>query len=76
MLFAGPAVAKNPLLPIDTSSPRATMQSFLALTEAAADRYQVYRDSPSRTSQQALEQIDNKVERLFDLSETAPANRK
>ncbi|MGB5671472.1 MAG: mechanosensitive ion channel family protein, partial [Sedimenticolaceae bacterium] len=76
VLFAGPAVAKNPLLPIDTSSPRATMQSFLALTEAAADRYQVYRDSPSRTSQQALEQIDNKVERLFDLSETAPANRK
>jgi len=39
VLFAGTAVATNPLLPIDTSSPRATMQSFLALTEAAADRY-------------------------------------
>ncbi len=75
VLFAGAAVAKNPLLPIDTSSPRATMQSFLALTKEAAERYQTFRDSPSRASQQALEQIDNKVERLFDLSKVSPASR-
>ena len=75
MLIAGAAVAGNPLLPIDTSSPRATMQSFLALTEETAERYQTFRDSPSRASQQALEQIDNKVERLFDLSKVPPASR-
>ncbi len=75
LLTAATAVAENPLQPIDTSSPRATMQSFLALTEETADRYQAYRDSPSRATQRALEQIDNKVERLFDLSNIAPANR-
>jgi MscS family membrane protein len=75
MLIAGVAVAGNPLLPIDTSSPRATMQSFLALTKEAAERYGTYRDSPSQASQQAVEQIDNKVERLFDLSEVSPASR-
>ena len=69
------AGAKNPLLPVDTSSPRATMQSFLALTEEATDRYQAYRDAPSRDTQQALLQVALKAERLFDLREVAPANR-
>ncbi|MGB5611933.1 MAG: hypothetical protein WBM67_04675, partial [Sedimenticolaceae bacterium] len=76
VLIVGTAVEANPLLPIDTSSPRATMQSFLALTKETAERYGAYRDSPSRASQQALEQIDNKVERLFDLSMVAPASRR
>ena len=75
VLFAGAAVAKNPFLPIDTSSPRATMQSFLALTKEAGDRYRAYRDSPSPASQQAFKQIDYKAEHLFDLSEISPANR-
>ena len=69
------AGAKNPLLPVDTSSPRATMQSFLALTKEATDRYQAYRDAPSHDTQQALLEVAVKAERLFDLREVAPANR-
>ncbi len=69
------AGARNPLLPVDTSSPRATMQSFLALTEDATARYRAYRDAPSRATQQALLQVAFKAERLFDLREVAPASR-
>ena len=76
VLIVGTAVAGNSLLPIDTSSPRATMQSFLAFTKEADDRYRAYRNSPNRASQQAFEQIDNKVESLFDLSMVAPASRR
>ena len=75
MLIASNAGSSNILLPVDTSSPRATMQSFLTLTEEASRRFQAYRDAPSRETQEALEEIASKVERLFDLSQVAPANR-
>ncbi len=69
------AGAKNPLLPVDTSSPRATMQSFLALTEEATGRYRAYRDAPSHATQQALMQVALKAERLLDLRQVASAIR-
>lgn len=69
------ASAGSPLLPVDTSSPRATMESFISLTEEAAERYDAFRSSPSPASQSALQQISIKAERLFDLSQVAPANR-
>ena len=33
LLIAGTASAQSPLAPVDTSSPRATMESFLSMTE-------------------------------------------
>ena len=56
-LSAGTATARHPLEPLDTSSPRATMQSFLTLSEEAADRYAEFRDSPNPATQKALSQI-------------------
>lgn len=76
LLVTSTADASNPLLPVDTSSPRATMQSFMTLTSEAADRYGEFRDSPSPATQNALWQISDKAERLFDMSQVAPANRR
>ena len=67
--------AEHRLVAMDTSSPRATMESFLRLTEEAAHRYGEFRDSPSPATQDALRQISFKAERLFDLSKVAPSNR-
>ncbi|MGB5583297.1 MAG: mechanosensitive ion channel family protein [Gammaproteobacteria bacterium] len=69
------AGAEYQLVTVDTSSPRATMESFLRLTEEAAHRYGEFRDSPSPATQDALRQISIKAERLFDLSKVAPSNR-
>lgn len=73
-LITGTAASGKPLAPLDTSSPRATMQSFLTLAGEAADRYQAFRDSPSDETQQGLLQISGKAEGLFDLSRVAPAH--
>lgn len=75
LLVTGNAAAVNHFIPIDTSSPRATMASFLALSEEAANRYDEFRDSPSPETQKALLHISVKAEQLFDLSKIAPANR-
>lgn len=75
LLIAGHAVAANPLKPPDTSSPRATMASFLDLTEQAATRYDAFRDDPSPATQAALWQVSEKAARLFDLSRVGPAAR-
>jgi MscS family membrane protein len=75
VLFAGVASAGHSLEPVETSSPRATVMSFLALTEEAARRYTEYRDSPSPETQDTLWQLTYRTERLFDLSQVAPAAR-
>ena len=75
LLIAGIARAGHPLDPVDTSSPRATVTSFLALTEEAAQRYSEYRLSPSAETQEAMWQLTHTTERLFDLSQVAPAAR-
>ena len=71
-----PKDARHPLEPVDTSSPRATIASFLALTEETARRYLEFRDAPSLSTQNALMQLTEKVERLFDLSQEPPATRR
>lgn len=73
VVFAATAVAGKPLEPVDTSSPRATVQSFLMLTEEAADLYSAYREAPSPVTQDALWQISDKARRLLDLSRVPPA---
>ena len=78
LLMVGSVCSGKPLEPpepIDNSSPRATMQSFIALTQETTDRYLEYRDSPSRDTQYALRQTTGKYKRLFDLSQIAPAVR-
>jgi MscS family membrane protein len=74
-LISGTIGAANPLKPLDTSSPRATFESFLALTEEAASRYHAFRNAPSPATQAALWQISEKAARLFDLSQVGPAAR-
>jgi hypothetical protein len=42
VMMTGAAYARHPLEPADTSSLRATMDSFLSLTQEAARHYQAY----------------------------------
>ena len=75
-LFQAPAAeALHALEPLDTSSPRATLQSFLALTEQVARDYIEYRDSPGPATQRALSQSFGKMGRVLDLSQVPPAAR-
>lgn len=76
LLLTSTAGVSQPLSPVDTSNPRATMQSFITLTKEAADRYAEFRESPSPATQNALWHISDKAERLFDLSQVAPANHR
>jgi len=74
-LIAGTASALHPLEPLDTSSSRATMASFLALTEETTRHYTEYRDSPSAAAQDALWQSGARASRLLELSQVPPAAR-
>lgn len=51
------------------------MESFIHLTDEAANRYEEYRDAPSPSTQAGLRQITFKAESLFDLSLVAPAKQ-
>lgn len=66
---------RNPLQPIDTSSPRATLGSFLSITDEISQRVDGYRKSPSRSTQDALNHSMEQGWRLLDLSEVPPAGR-
>ncbi|WP_291994620.1 mechanosensitive ion channel family protein [Candidatus Accumulibacter sp. ACC003] len=67
--------AADAMAPLDTSSPRATLRSFLTLSEAVARRYQDYRDAPSRETQAALYMRVRRAAELLDLSRVPPATR-
>jgi MscS family membrane protein len=75
------AADQYPLEPMDTSSPRATVQSFFAVSDEAGRRYLEYRDTPMgamglrQTAQQKLFEAVNRAIRLLDLSEVAPVAR-
>jgi MscS family membrane protein len=73
LLVVQAAEARTPLEPLDTSSPRATMESFLALTDEAAVRWGEYRESPSPNTQKRVWAISEQAGTLFDLSQVAPA---
>ncbi len=75
LLIAGTAGARHPLEPVDTSSPRATLESFLSVMEETGRRYHEYRDSPSPTTMDAVYQMRDKFSRFFDLSQVPPAAR-
>lgn len=69
------AAANLPLEPADTSSPRATMESFLGITDEISLRYNAYRSDPSRESQEALSQSMASGWRLLDLSDIPPVGQ-
>ena len=71
--IAGIAAAGHPLEPLDTSSPRSTIESFYTLTNLTSELYVDFRDSPSPATQAALWRTSEKSGRLFDLSKVAPA---
>jgi MscS family membrane protein len=75
-LIAGTVSARHPIALLDTSSPRATFASFLALTVEAARRQSEYRDSPNPATQDALWRIGDEAADLLDLSQVAPAARR
>lgn len=75
LLIAGTAGARHPLEPVDTSSPRATIESFLALTEETGRRYLQYRDSQSPATMAALYQMRDSFDDVLDLSLVPPAAR-
>ena len=72
---AGTASAWHPLEPLDTSSPRATMATFLDVTDEVASRYLAYVSSPSRETFKAAWSLRPKYTGLFDLSNVPPASR-
>jgi hypothetical protein len=76
LLLSGTAGARHPMEPLDTSSPRATFASFLALSEEAAARLSEYRHSPSPVTHDALWRIGDEAVDLLDLSQVAPAARR
>ncbi len=76
LLIAGTAGARHPLEPLDTSSPRATLESFLYVTGEVGQRYSEYRESQSPSTQGALIQMRDRFRQLFDLSEVPPAAEK
>ena len=67
---------RHPLEPLDLSSPRATLNSFLA----TGDDYlrllnDEYWETPSRANVARLHEMGTRAERTLDLSETPPAAR-
>ena len=73
LLFSNIAWAQNPLEPLDTSSPRATLQSFLAITDTIGQSYNRYRESPSASTQKETQQHMRRAISLLDLSAVPPA---
>jgi len=75
IIVAGTADAWHPLEPLDTSSPRATMESFLDVSDEAASRFLAYLDSPNREAFESAWSLRPKYTGLFDLSSVPPAGR-
>lgn len=73
LLLSGIAWAQNPLEPHDTSSPRATLQSFLVITDTIGQSYNRYRESPSAATQKEVRQHMLRAISLLDLSGIPPA---
>jgi hypothetical protein len=79
LLLGAPAAAAaeagfvSPLQPLDTSSPRATMQAVTSLGAEFDAAYAAYLADPSFAGQRAIRQVLARTGRLFDLTGTLPA---
>ena len=68
------AEAENPLQPLDASSPRATIESFLEQARVVEEAALTYRSNRSRETQQAYLDEVAKTRELSDLSEVSAAS--
>ncbi|MCP3868823.1 MAG: hypothetical protein GY703_12140, partial [Gammaproteobacteria bacterium] len=73
LLLSSIVWAQNPLEPADTSSPDATLKSFLAITDAAGQAYNKYRESPGPVTYKESQRHMVKAASLLDLSDIPPA---
>jgi MscS family membrane protein len=65
---APPALSSPaPLLPVDTSSPRATLATFLRLAQETEDAWRAYHTHQSRATYERLVQLGLQFAQLFDL---------
>jgi MscS family membrane protein len=65
--------ARHPLVPPDTSSPRATLQSFLDTIPEFEQAFVAYRDAPSRERALKILRVGARAVRTLDLSAVPPA---
>lgn len=68
-----PVLAGHPLESVDTSSPRATMNSFLIVTDEFGRVYNQYREAPSAAKQMEVRSEVVQLVRMLDLSDEAAA---
>lgn len=74
--FLAMADARYPLEPMDLSSPRATLNSFLTTGDAYFTLLRnEYWDTPSRAAVARLHALGTELERTLDMSEIPPAAR-
>ncbi len=66
----------DPLLTVDATSPRATLQTLLTLSAAVEDTAIAMRTSPNAGSQAKIYQFMQKLGSLLDLSDVPPASRR
>jgi len=67
---------ENPLQPPDTSSPRATLQTFLRLTLRLEDTIGAYKKEPSRASATRARSVANSLIQLLDLENVPGSSRR
>jgi MscS family membrane protein len=66
---------RGPLAPPDTSTPRATLESFLAETERLVALHERYREAKTRTTARAIAEQMAVLRGFFDLDAVPPALR-
>jgi MscS family membrane protein len=74
-LAAAEGETENPLEPLDASSPRATLQSFVEQAAVSEEAALAYRSNRSLGAQRAYFDEVNKTRELFDLSEVPAASQ-
>ena len=74
-LAAAESESENPLEPLDSSSPRATLQSFVEQAGITEEAALVYRTDRSLAAQQAYFDEVNQTRELFDLTEVPAASQ-
>lgn len=70
------AQSGNPLLAIDTSSPRGTMRAFYDLTEKLEKAYGRLTADPGPARQAEMRRIMDQLRRLLDMQQIPPASRR
>ncbi|HHP7234010.1 MAG TPA: mechanosensitive ion channel family protein [Desulfobacterales bacterium] len=86
-LICGPAATAEPtadqeatgfsgdIVPLQTESPRQTIETFQALTQSLEERFKAYRLDRSQANFEALKSLVPSFHALFDLSAVAPSAR-